>query len=32
MEFGYLLFFIEVLFIYSVIIILYAQYSDSLCF
>ena len=32
MEFGYLLFFIEVLFIYSVIIILDAQHRDSLCF
>ena len=31
MEFGYFLFFIEVLFIYSVIIILDAQHSDSLC-
>ena len=32
MEFGYFLLFIEVLFVYSVIIILDGQHSDSLCF
>ena len=32
MEFGYFFFFIDVLFIYSAIIILDAQHSDSLCF
>ena len=32
MEFGYFLLLIEVLFVYSVIIILDGQHSDSLCF